>query len=70
LVFSIVQATLNEEPEDDYFIPFDPPFVSKYGPISRNQRVKGRNTAPVNVTAEEVGVHIGIQAHLSGPLLC
>lgn len=39
--------------DDDSFIPFDPPLVSKYGPISRNARVKGRNTDPVQVTADE-----------------
>nr|KAG5700487.1 hypothetical protein BaRGS_013974 [Batillaria attramentaria] len=32
--------------DDDSFIPFDPPLVSKFGPISRNARMKGRNTEP------------------------
>ena len=52
MVFRIVKATL--EDEDDFFIPFDPPLVSKFGPISRLARTKGRNTDPVQVTAEEV----------------
>ncbi|XP_070197554.1 roquin-1-like isoform X2 [Littorina saxatilis] len=39
--------------EDDFFIPFDPPLVSRFGPINRVARIKGGNTAPVQVTAEE-----------------
>lgn len=38
--------------EDDSFIPFDPPLVSKFGPISR-ARLKEMNSMPVQVTAEE-----------------
>ena len=55
VAFRMVQSTLeSDDTDDDFFIPFDPPLVSKYGPISRHTRIKGRNTAPVNVTAEDV----------------
>ncbi|CAI9738401.1 ring finger and CCCH-type domains 2 [Octopus vulgaris] len=37
--------------ENDDFIPFDPPIVSKFGPISRT-KVKDKTTCPVQVTAE------------------
>lgn len=51
--FRIVAVTLGDE---DVFIPFDPPLVSKFGPICRCARIKGRNTAPVQVTAEKVSM--------------
>lgn len=35
----------------DDFIPFDPPIVSKFGPISRS-KAKDKSTGPVQVTAE------------------
>ncbi|XP_076468050.1 uncharacterized protein LOC143298906 [Babylonia areolata] len=53
-ILRLVTSTL--ENEDDFFIPFDPPLVSKFGPISRNVRVKVNNTDPVQVTAEEYSV--------------
>ncbi|XP_046560854.1 roquin-2-like isoform X3 [Haliotis rubra] len=39
--------------EDQNFIPFDPPLVSRFGPISRLSRSKFKNTDPVQVTADE-----------------
>jgi len=38
-------------PEDDDFIPFDPPICSKYGPISRLSRVIPRPSNPVQASA-------------------
>ena len=43
--------------DDDIFIPFDPPLVSKFGPICRCARMKGRNTAPLQATAEKVFIY-------------
>lgn len=37
--------------EDDQFIPFDPPVVSKYGPISRASKTIMRSTNPIQVSA-------------------
>ncbi|XP_067140627.1 roquin-2 isoform X3 [Centruroides vittatus] len=37
--------------EKDEFIPFDPPFVSKYGPISRCSKSLIRGPAPIQVNA-------------------
>ncbi|XP_046365919.2 roquin-1-like isoform X1 [Haliotis rufescens] len=39
--------------EEQTFIPFDPPLVSRFGPISRLSRAKFKNTDPVQVTADE-----------------
>ncbi|KAL5012353.1 hypothetical protein ScPMuIL_010904 [Solemya velum] len=40
--------------EDEMFIPFDPPLVSRFGPISRSARSKYKTSDPVQVTADEV----------------
>lgn len=55
------QSRLNEEPlfcrcgrcpsEEDPLVPFDPPLVSKYGPISRCARALVRGPAPIQVSA-------------------
>lgn len=37
--------------EDDQFIPFDPPVVSKYGPISRVAKTILRSTNPIQVNS-------------------
>ena len=39
---------------DDEFIPYEATSTSKYGPISRGVKVKGKNTGPVQVTADQV----------------
>ncbi|XP_040068352.1 roquin-1 isoform X2 [Ixodes scapularis] len=38
--------------EEDPFVPFDPPLVSKYGPISRCARSLVRGPAPIQVTSQ------------------
>ena len=41
----------SNNPEDDEFIPFDPPICSKYGPISRLSRIIPRPSNPVQASA-------------------
>lgn len=38
----------------DEEIPFDPPIVSKFGPISRSCKTKYKSTDPVQATANQV----------------
>ncbi|GAB6031532.1 hypothetical protein CHUAL_009300 [Chamberlinius hualienensis] len=45
------KKAMPEPTEDDQFIPFDPPVVSKYGPISRGSRVMMRSSVPIQVSA-------------------
>ena len=40
--------------DQEEVIPFDPPIISKFGPISRNKFTKSNNTVPLKVTADEV----------------
>lgn len=47
----------------DEEIPFDPPIVSKFGPISRSCKTKYKSTDPVQATANQV-----ISRSLSPPL--
>lgn len=47
----------------DEEIPFDPPIVSKFGPISRSCKTKYKSTDPVQATANQV-----ISLSLSPPL--
>ncbi|KAL1482068.1 hypothetical protein MTO96_015102 [Rhipicephalus appendiculatus] len=39
--------------EEDPLVPFDPPLVSKYGPISRCARTLVRGPAPIQVTSRQ-----------------
>ena len=43
---------MDQEQQEDV-IPFDPPIISKFGPISR-LKTKGNNTVPLKVMADEV----------------
>ncbi|XP_022247506.1 roquin-1-like isoform X1 [Limulus polyphemus] len=39
--------------DEDQFIPFDPPFVSKYGPISR--KIRPQHMLPIQVSVAQIG---------------
>ncbi|KAJ8311248.1 hypothetical protein KUTeg_011205 [Tegillarca granosa] len=46
-------SVCSDRTDDEPYIPFDPPIVSKFGPISRSSRAKYKTTDPVQVLADE-----------------
>lgn len=46
-------SVCSDRTDDEPYIPFDPPIVSKFGPISRTSRAKYKTTDPVQVIADE-----------------
>ena len=44
--------------DQEEVIPFDPPIISKFGPISRTKYTKNNDTVPLKVTADEVRLKI------------
>lgn len=54
LNYSVFSSFGQIEAEHEDVIPFDPPIISKFGPISRLRLTKSNNTVPLKVTADEM----------------
>lgn len=52
----------------DEEIPFDPPIVSKFGPISRSCKTKFKSSDPVQATANQVNYSTYLFVYLYGVL--
>ena len=60
---SLSYSTFLSDMDQEEVIPFDPPIISKFGPISRTKYTKNNDTVPLKVTADEVRLKMKNSCH-------